>query len=54
MVDDEIPDSDDEASDEEPEVLLTLKSASRNLKPRLEMEKEMLYKQADIQNISLR
>ena len=51
MVEDEIPDSDDEASDEEPEVPLAPEERIKELEAALlEMEKEMLYKQADIQN----
>ncbi|MEC8979023.1 MAG: nucleotide exchange factor GrpE [Candidatus Thermoplasmatota archaeon] len=51
MVEDEIPDSDDGASDEEPEVPLTPEERIEELEAALlEMEKEMLYKQADIQN----
>ena len=52
MVEDEIPDSDDEASDEEPEVPLTPEERIEELEAALiEMEKEMLYKQAEIQNV---
>ena len=52
MVEDEIPDSDEEASDEEPEVPLTPEERIEELEAALiEMEKEMLYKQAEIQNV---
>ena len=51
MGEDEIPDSDDEESDEEPELPFTPEERIEELEAALlEMEKEMLYKQADVQN----
>tara|TARA_B100000287_G_scaffold434612_1_gene499568 strand:- start:3248 stop:3772 length:525 start_codon:yes stop_codon:yes gene_type:complete len=51
MVEDEIPDSDEESPAEELEVPLDPESRIEELEAALnEMEKEMLYKQAEVQN----